>query len=234
MSTHRNTSQQGMTFIEAGSFLMGHQDADSRWPAHTVDLDAYWIDRYPVTNADYEVFVKETGHEQPTHWISEAYQPDMANHPTVYIPFDDAKAYAKWIGKRLPSEAEWEKAARGTEGQSYPWGNSEAAERCNTNGDYGGTTPVDKFAAGASPYGVMDMSGNVLEWVADWHGDYDTSEPNRNPVGPPTGKHRCTRGGHYDVLARDARCASRHWNPPEKGQHHIGFRCAKNASLGDS
>ncbi|WP_374689623.1 formylglycine-generating enzyme family protein [Promineifilum sp.] len=147
--------------IPAGPFLFG----DNK---ETVELPEYWIGRYPVTNAQYKRFVDATGHRAPSHWKENAPPPDKLDHPVVYINWYDAQALAEWAGLRLPTEQEWEKAARGTDGRLYPWGNEEpTAERCNFNKNVGDTTPVGKYSPkGDSPYGCADMAGNVWEWSA--------------------------------------------------------------------
>ena len=157
-------------------------------------LDDFWIDRYPVANRDYRTFVEATGHRKPPHWLRDTFPEDAGSHPVTDVSFDDAKSYARWAGKRLPTEAEWEKAARGTIGQTYPWGDAFRKDNVNSSNDYGGTTPVDAFPGGSSPYGVMDMAGNVMEWCVDWYYDeYYQRGPSDNPKGPTGGKYRCAK-----------------------------------------
>ncbi|MCZ6634448.1 MAG: SUMF1/EgtB/PvdO family nonheme iron enzyme, partial [bacterium] len=167
-----------MVLIEAGEFIMGDDDgARDEQPQNRVLLNAYWIDRYPVTNRDYKAFVDATDHRAPPHWKSGNHTSARDLHSVTNTNWEDAIAYARWSGKRLPTEAEWEKAARGTLGQNYPWGDAFRKDNVNSSNDYEGTTPVNQFPGGASPYGVMDMCGNVQEWCTDWYYDdmYTTS-----------------------------------------------------------
>jgi len=185
-----------MVLIPAGEFIMGSKDYNNGKPQRRVYLDAYYIDVYPVTVAQYRRFCKETKREMPSSpswgWID--------NHPIVNVSWNDAKAYCDWAGKRLPTEAEWEKSARGTDGRKYPWENEWDARKCrcsrNNWGDAGSTSPVGSFPQGISPYGVYDMAGNVWEWCNDWYNDnYYKVAPLRNPKGPKGGNWRVLRGG---------------------------------------
>jgi formylglycine-generating enzyme required for sulfatase activity len=171
-----------LLFVPAGEFLIGDDGrlANQR-PGHAVTLSEYWIDKYPVTNEQYARFAQETGHEND-EW-RKAFTPGKERHTVVNVNWDDAHAYGKWCGKRLPSEAEWEKATRGTDGRIYPWGNAWDGNKCNISGR--GTTPVGHYPQGISPYGCHDMSGNVQERVADWYApDYYAHSPASNPRGP--------------------------------------------------
>ena len=222
------SQESGMCYVPAGHFKMGdHQGHYNDVTPREVNLSAFWIDTYPVTNAEYEVFVKETGHSVPPHWTSGSYQRDQANHPVTNINWDEAGEYAAWLGKRLPTEAEREKASRGTEGQVYPWGDTYWKVFCNGCNDYGGTTPVDQFPE-ASPYGTFDMCGNVFEWCSDWYEEGYVSSGLTNPTGPETGEYRSIRGGFYRGSRSDLRCAYRGWAPQQNKQDHIGFRCVKD------
>lgn len=156
--------------VPAGEFEMGTDNLktdDQNRPAFKVSTNAYRIDKHPVTNAEYAVFVASTGHRPPLHWANGRIPKGLELHPVTMISWFDANSYAEWKGKRLPSEAEWEKAARGTDGRRWPWGNAMDATRLNTYYNIGSTTEVGRFPEGASPYGVMDMAGNVQEWVAN-------------------------------------------------------------------
>ena len=225
-------SEQQMILVPAGEFKMGEDEdgATDEYPTHTVLLNAFLIDKYPVTNADYRMFVDVTGHRLPPHWISTGgtYPIDLADRPVVNVSWHDAVAYAKWVNKRLPTEAEWEKAARGTRGQVYPWGDAFRKDNLNCNSEHEGITPVKAFPQGASPYGVMDMCGNVCEWVEDWYFDeYYKSSPIDNPPGPSGGQYKVVRGGFFGENKVGVRCVSRHYAPPAAMQDHVGFRCAK-------
>ena len=217
-----------MVFVPSGEFVMGSADADQsvfydQKPQHTVYLDAFWIDKYEVTNARYQRCVA-AGSCPPSHFAHD----DRFNgdrQPVVGISWGDATAYARWVGGRLPTEAEWEKAARGTDGRIYPWGNQWDGSKANTSENGLGTaTDVGSYPDGASPYGALDMAGNVWEWVADWHGDYP-SERQVNPTGPESGQRRVERGGSSDNERSRARCADRTTSAPDaRGAYYDGFR----------
>jgi formylglycine-generating enzyme required for sulfatase activity len=149
-----------ITLVEAGVFLQG-PDNEPAW------LDAFYIDVYPTTNADYSRFIEATGHRAPAHWVDGRYPDGLDNHPVVFVTWHDAHAYATWAGKTLPTSLQWEKAARGTRGNVYPWGNQVTPAKCNVReSDIATTTPVDRYHSGVSPYGVYDMCGNAWEWCA--------------------------------------------------------------------
>ena len=229
LGLQKQVNSKEMVFIDAGDFAMGDEEGGrDEQPPHTVLLNAYWIDRYPVTNQEFKMFVDVTGHRKPPHWTSGTYPLEQARHPVTNVSYQDALVYAEWVGKRLPTEAEWEKSARGTQGQTYPWGDAFRKDNVNSTNDYGGTTPVDEFPGGGSPYGVMDMVGNVVEWCADWYYDeYYKVSPLDNPTGPEGGQYRVIRGGFYGENRLGVRCSSRHFSPPSTMQDHIGFRNAK-------
>jgi len=214
--------------IETGASVMGDDGgSENEKPSRPVVLSTYWIDRTPVTNEDYKLFTDATGHRKPAHWQGRAYPLEKANHPVTHVSWNDAVAYSTWACKRLPAEAEWEKAARGTLGQRFPWGDGPPDDRLNYGDEGGGTTDVRRFETGASPYGLLDMSGNVLEWCSDWFSDaYYGYAPGTDPPGPSDGQYRIVRGGFFGSNAEGVRCAARHWAPPGKPQRHIGFRCA--------
>jgi len=215
-----------MVLVPAGKFTMGSEDGEpDERPAHKVHLDAYLIDQTPVTRGQYARFRDATGHAMPR-------PPDFQfdeSHPVVNVSWEDAAAYCAWAGKRLPTEAEREKAARGTDGRRWPWGNKWDAKKTNAEGRRGGTTPVGAFPAGASPYGVLDMAGNVWNWCADWYGrDYYKEGANRNPRGPTGGRGRALRGGSWVNTQGLARCAYRSWNDPTYRNIYSGFRGARD------
>jgi serine/threonine-protein kinase len=171
----------------------------------------YAIAMTPVTNAQYRAFVEATGHRTPGHWKRGRIPSDKEDHPVVRVTWDDAVAFCEWAGGRLPTEKEWEKAARGTDGRQYPWGERWESGLCNT--DEAGiwdTTPVTRYPEGASPYDLLDMAGNVWEWCEDW---FDEGQGDR-----------VVRGGSYVDLHWDARCAGRGWQRPGTPHDDLGFR----------
>jgi len=203
-----------MALIPAGTFEMG----DSNWmersrPVHRVELDEFYMDLREVTNGQYRVFMEQTGHREPSYWNDTKY--NQTNQPVVGVDWNDAVAYAKWAGKRLPTEAEWEYAARGgLVGKRYPWGDEISHDDAN----YSETVGKDKWDRQAAPvgsfeangYGLYDMAGNVYEWCQDWYGEnYYSSSPAKNPPGPGTGSYRVLRGGSWGNAAYALRVAAR-------------------------
>jgi len=308
-----------MILLPAGEFLMGSKeeeakDAEAKWglnegllesetPQHIVYLNAFYIDKYEVTNEQYKKFVDETGHRipavptkeeviaalkseqtelgeeaekisdakinatiqeltrtlSPWAWKAGTYPPGKSNHPVVLVNWYDAQAYANWAGKRLPTEAEWEKAARGTDGRFYPWGNDWDSTRCNSaerialkplptlqeslkwfydewetlapiKRAQNTTVPVGSYRKGRSPYGIHDMAGNVFEWCADWYDkNYYSHSPERNPQGPKNGSTRVLRGGSWNYPGFKLRSTYRNMHAPSIGGAPNGFRCVMNA-----
>ena len=237
-------------------------------PQHRVYLDGFWIDQTEVTNAMFMTFIKDTGYQTDAEkagwsWI---FEPESAswkemdgadwrhplgpgssldglmNHPVTHISWYDAANYCKWAGRRLPTEAEWEKSARGTDGRTYPWGNQSPNGRLlnfadinlkvdwadiNADDGYSFTAPVGNYRDGSSPYGVLDMSGNVWEWVADWYDkDYYINSPSSNPQGGQPGDYRVLKGGSWYGDIRYIRSAYRLGRSPERSSIDFGFRCA--------
>jgi serine/threonine-protein kinase len=218
-----------MVFVPAGPFQMGSTDADRdaydcEKPTHAVTLDAFWIDKTEVTNAQYRQCVEAGACEEPSCWDNGDL--NAADQPVVCVTWDDAQAYAAWAGGRLPTEAEWEKAARGTDGRLYPWGeNAPDCKDANYKGCVARTVAVGSYPKGASPYGALDMAGNAWEWVADWYDNtYYSNAPSDNPQGPDGGERRVVRGGSFDMSEARLRTAFRIGNLPAYSNWDIGFR----------
>jgi len=225
--------ERSMVLVPAGEFEMGSWtgDADER-PVRRVYLDAYFMDKNQLTVGEYAKFLEATFHEVPSDWniMSRAMH---QNRPVVNVDWADAAAYCKWAGKRQPTEAEWEKAARGTDGRTYPWGD-EPPTKFHGNmkkevwNNHLGLTPVGIFEDGKSPYGIYDMAGNVWEWVSDWYDDdYYSTAPLRNPTGPATGLSKVVRGGSWGSGPEGLRSAERESHVPSFQGYGTGFRCAK-------
>jgi formylglycine-generating enzyme required for sulfatase activity len=239
-----------MVPVPAGAFVMGSSGDDG--PQHRVTLSAFCLDRTEVTVKSYAACVIAKTCIAPHVEVSTlCNRDDRPDHPVVCVDWSQAAAYCTWRGARLPTEAEWEYAARGSDGRSYPWGNdAPTAKRVNACGSecvafgkrvlgrdwvamYDGddgwdtTAPVGSFPAGASPFGVLDMAGNVWEWTADWRADY-TAAPATNPHGPATGTARVNRGGGWHGhLAGDIRATARSSDDPALRSNSVGFRCAR-------
>jgi formylglycine-generating enzyme required for sulfatase activity len=216
-----------MVYVPEGEFEMGDKGLGSaEKPVHTVYLDGFWIDQTEVTHELYKVCVEQGGCDPPSN--TDFYDdPSYANHPIVYATWLNANNYCEWAGRRLPTEAEWEKAARGTDGRWYPWGNTYDCPMANFGECNPSTSPVGSYPEGASPYGALDMAGNVWEWVSDWYDvNYYHDSPHENPQGPSFGEERGLRGGSYEGTKRNARTATRGDLLPEQTINDVGFRCA--------
>lgn len=228
-----------MVLVSAGEFTMGSREEDEsaksdEQPAHSVYLDAYYLDQDEMTTARYATFFRETKRAAPKYWSDQVVK-QRGQKPVVGVDWNDAAAYCSWAGKRLPTEAEWEKAARGTDQRLYPWGNEAPSEQranishCCDFKAYGVLTAVGSFEQGTSPYGAHDMAGNVLEWVADWYqANYYRESPDRNPTGPATGEYRVRRGGSWTSAPDDVRSADRYGDTPSARSDDLGFRCAQD------
>lgn len=223
------------TTMEMQIDLMRRFDANPDWfkdekPARKITLSPFYVDIYPTTNRLYAAFCSKTGRKTPPY-IRKADFNDP-HFPVVGIDFDDAQAYCSWSGKRLPTEAEWEKAARGTTDRIFPWGDEYQASLLNAEGRNRGPTPVGSCPEGASPYGVQDLAGNVYEWVSDFYQpDYYGRSPESDPPGPQTGVSHVLRGGSWINNVTMVRCAERDFiRPPALSTKFIGFRAAISAS----
>jgi formylglycine-generating enzyme required for sulfatase activity len=227
--------------VPAGDFLMGAALDDPsantyEQPQRTVYLDVFWIDKTEITNAQYAYCVDDGACEPPISLASEirpAYfgNPKYDSYPVVAVRWKQANTYCEWAGRQLPTEAQWEKAARGIDGTTYPWGNAEVnSTLVNFGGGNGDTTAVGTYPDGASPYGALDMSGNVSEWTADWFSlDYYRASPDSNPPGPTNGIAKVLRGGSWHDLVSNLRTTRRLWDDPQSVRLRFGFRCAMPA-----
>jgi len=248
----RSGDETVMVYVPAGEFVMGSSPADgddNEQPQHIVTLDAYWIDAHEITNAQFAAFLNEADNqtEGGTTWLRTNDEnihiqqngnewgpsPGYEDHPVIGVNWYGARAYCLWYGARLPTEAEWEKAARGTNGQLYPWGNTPPS--CDL-GNYwvedscvDDTTAVGSYMAGRSPFGALDMAGNVWEWVSDWYeGNYYTNSPTVNPLGPQSGSTKVIRSGSWSNLGSFARAGFRGFFDPANMNYNVGFRCAQD------
>jgi sulfatase modifying factor 1 len=248
-----------MILIPAGDFLMGSDyGSEVEKPVRRVFLHTYYLDATPVTNTQFATFVEATGYRTTAERLENLMRsqdgqiqapgptwrafatPDRKDHPVVYISWHDADAYAKWVGKRLPTEAEWEKAARGgLIGKLFPWGNAAPEGRANWNRTQANpqaappTTPVASFAP--NDYGLYDMAGNVWEWCADWYLDpYYAIGPSSDPAGPERGQYKVRRGASWNVREDfRLRCANRGAMLPDRAWPNLGFRCAMSTAAED-
>jgi serine/threonine-protein kinase len=217
--------------VPAGKVWLGSAHSQDE-PRREVYLDGFYISRYPVTNAEYHTFVEQTSYMPPQHWHEGAYPSWKANEPVAYVNWHDAAAYCRWAEGRLPTSAEWEKAARGTDERSYPWGNTFDSGRCNSQeGGRGVPSAVGKYSpAGDSPYGAGDMAGNIWEWVLDWYGPNNSALAS-NPMGPESGEHKVIRGGSYNNKHRLVACYARDHASPHIYAVNQGFRVRLSESI---
>ena len=229
-----------MIRIPAGNFIMGSDSRlEDEGPRYQASSGAYRIDTYEVTNLQYQQFIDATQRRSPSHFRNRAFPEGKADHPVTFVSWFDAEAYCRWAGKRLPTEIEWEKAARGDDGRIYPWGNEFELQAANTpvrwealiNADVidkGDTTPVGAFESGRSPYGLYDMSGNVWEWVADWYGPHPG---NTHPSENYGQIYKILKGGSwwdcsFYKCGISAPTFNRSFFSPRVRNASFGFRCA--------
>jgi eukaryotic-like serine/threonine-protein kinase len=222
-----------IVWVSEGEFIMGSDTGDNNEkPVHTVYLDGYWMDRTEVTNGMYALCVAAGQCKNQAVYANDSQKKD---HPAVAMDWYNADAYCKWAGRRLPTEAQWEKAARGTDARTYPWGEGINCDKANYRGCKGDTTAVGSYLSGASPYGIWDMAGNVWEWVADWYDrTYYRNSANRNPQGPNSAQKdsrvrppaRVQRGGSYHFDENSVRSTYRYGEFRDSRYHDSGFRCS--------
>ncbi len=239
--------KEGMALIPGGIYEMGSRQSlieldptdlfntdrhtlGPEDPAHEVDIDPFYIDIYETTNSQYQEFVKAMGKKASPYAEDERF--NGPRQPVVGVTWKDAKKYCEWRGKRLPTEAEWEKAARGKRPVRYPWGNQAPDNiKANFNSELGKTAPVGSYPEGKSDYGVFDLSGNVSEWVNDWHyAEYYIFSPKKNPQGLEKGQYKVLRGGSWRSSAEDIRLTYRNATIPRLQNKTVGFRCVISAS----
>ena len=225
-----------MVYVPEGNFEMGSKDYDDETPVRQVYLDAFWIDKYEVSNGQYAICVAAGACSKPRS--TESYtrscyygNPEYSDYPVIYVNWNDAMDYCQWAGGNLPTEAQWEKAARGIDGRTYPWGDEEPnCGRANFHDNdfcVGDTSAVGSYPDGASPYGALDMAGNVWEWVSDWYEkNYYASSPNTNPQGPANGSYKGFRGGSWGGFTWNIWSAGRYNYDPTSTDNYVGFRCA--------
>ena len=236
-SADKTGGEKDMVMIPRGEFTMGSNEHGDEF-RHQVVLDAYHIDKYEASNARYKEFIKATGHPAPAYWDDPRLS--KPEQPVVGVSWTDADAFCKWDGKRLPTEAEWERAAKGPDGDNhYPWGHKLEPTRANYGQNVGRTMPVDSYPDGVSGFGVYNMAGNVFEWVQDWYDrtSYKTSVA-LNPPGAEKGYNfanqgpvKVLRGGSWLAPETSLHTSHRFWNQPENNSYGVGlgFRCAKSA-----
>lgn len=226
-----------MVQIPAGKFILGSdQGGFNEKPAHVANLGTYWIDRYEVTYQQYMEFVEATGHRQPgppSRYARKLEALRGLHQPVSYVSWSDANEYCRWKGKRLPTEKEWEKAIRGTDGRTWPWGEGLTGHPANFAGEADGflvTAPVGSFPLDQSVFGVFDGAGNVMEWTDDWYVEdlYSQERTDSNVGGHPLSTYKTMRGSGYTSQGVDLRITNRSFMVPEFRDETIGFRCARS------
>ncbi len=236
--TRIGTHPNEMVLVPPGEFTMGTDERlPDEGPAHKVTLKAFYIDKYEVTNGQYKEFIDATGHKSPSHFENRIYPDGKVDHPVTHVTWYDARDYCEWAGKRLPTDQEWEKAARGTDTRYYPWGNDFGIDFANTPQFWGAlerdgdTSPVGAFPAGASPYGGYDMSGNVWEWTASWYQAYPGNQRHTENYGET---YKTLKGGSwwdcsFYKCGISAPSFNRAFFLRTTKNKSFGFRCAKDA-----
>lgn len=237
-----------LLYVPAGEFTMGTDDGQNdETPVHTVYLDAFWIDQTEVTNLKFSFFLNQEEYQSESHekWFDNdgnnvrihsedsVWEADNGyeSFPVITVSWFGAESYCSWANRRLPTEAEWEKAARGVDKRKYPWGNDQPNSKLlNYKQQVGSPTEVGTYSNGTSPYGAWDMAGNAVEWVNDWYnGAYYLDSPAANPLGPPDGYARVLRGGSWAAPIYAARTTHRIGGNPSLTLNDFGFRCAMDA-----
>lgn len=234
-SMTREKDEMEMVYVPAGTFTMGSEDGNiDEAPTHEVYLDAFWVDKFEVTNTQYDKCVSDGACDEGNNPYDSV---EDANRPRTHVSWYQADAYCQWVGGSLPTEAQWEKAARGTDGRMYPWGDEEPTCELAVFGFDDGTCeaedirvvgglPIGSYQNNASPYGAVDMAGNLSEWVSDWYGStYYSNSPSENPTGPAYGESRVVRGGSWSNNAAELRTTVRFSDDPNFSEHLNGFRC---------
>ena len=238
----REKDQMTIVFVPQGEFGMGSTAGNiDEQPVHRVFLDAFWIDQVEVTNGQYQQCAAAGACTSPSvagYFTRDSYYDSKnggyADFPVIHVNWYEAEDYCTWAGGRLPTEAEWEAAARGTDGRTFPVGNAIDMQNANYAGFAGDTTRVGSYPSGSSPFGVLDMAGNVWEWVSDWYGeDFYRDSTSRNPRGPSSGQFRVLRGGSWEDDADQVRSANRNWNDPQGLDNNMGVRCVTPERISD-
>ena len=219
-------------YIPAGEFTMGSGTKDKEILAHKVYLDAYWMDQTDVTNAMYAICVKAGTCSHPAHYDHYFDDSKYADYPVVYVTWYAAQTFCTWEGGTLPTEAQWEKAARGWDDRPYPWGTSAPdITLLNYNGDHGDIVSAYDYLIALSPYGLLQMSGNVRQWMSDWYQrTYYTVSPYKNPQGPSTGEYKSLRGGAFDDDFQEVETTYRVYHEPTSAGQERGFRCVQSVN----
>ena len=233
---NEQATPEDMVSIPAAPFIRGtNAGGFDEQPERRIHLSAFSIDRYEVTNGHYQAFVSATHHRHPgppSRYAKNMVKMRGLNQPVVYVSWEDANAYCRWKDKRLPTEAEWEKAMRGTDGRLWPWGNEQdvtAANWARVDDGFEVTAPVGSMPRDVSPFGIVDGAGNVMEWVSDWYAEESYREPvEADPIGPEHGLFKVMRGGAYTSTGSDLRITSRSKMVPDFRDETIGFRCASS------